>query len=215
MIKLYQLEECPYCTKVRRVLAAQGLSFQAINVPKMGSQRSEVLALSGVTSPEVPVLVSGEDVVQDSSAIIEYLRSRFPEKRFGEPPYGLTRTFDNWTFSDAVLAVKEALAAEGFGVLTEIDVKATMKKKLQLDFQNYIILGACNPPLAHQALSTDPAIGLLLPCNVVVAEDDQGRVVVSAIDPQRMFSLLRQPDLEPIAKEVGVRIRRVLKALRR
>ena len=81
MIKLYQLEECPYCAKVRRVLAAQGLSFRAINVPKLGSQRSEVLALSGVTSPEVPVLVNGEDVVQDSSVIIEYLREYYRYKR--------------------------------------------------------------------------------------------------------------------------------------
>jgi uncharacterized protein (DUF302 family) len=162
----------------------------------------------------VPVLVNGQDVVQDSGAIIEYLRERFPEKRFGEPSYGLTRIFDNWVFSDAVPAVKEALATEGFRILTEIDLKARIKTELDLDFQNYIILGACNLPLAHQAFSTDPSMGLLLPCNVVVAEDDQGRVVVSAVDPQRMFGLLKQPDLESIAKEIGARIRRVLDALK-
>jgi len=86
-------------------------------------------------------------------------------------------------------------------VLTEIDVEATLKKKLDVDFAPYTILGACNPPIAHQALSEEPGIGLLLPCNVVVVQDDDG-VVVSAIDPLRMFTVLDRPDIEPLAQQV-------------
>jgi uncharacterized protein (DUF302 family)/glutaredoxin len=210
MLKLYQREECPYCAKVRRALTERGVSFQAINVPKLGSERREVLALTGVTKPEVPVLVDGDAVIQDSEAIVDHIRS---STSFGDPSYGLTRTLKGISFADAVPVVKEALGAEEFGVLTEIDVRATMKKKLDVDFSNYVILGACNPKLAHQALEGDPAIGLLLPCNVVVTEDQAGNAIVSAIDPLRMFSVIKRPDVEPIAKEVGARLRRVLAAL--
>ncbi len=213
MIKLFQREDCPYCAKVRRLLTNRGVPFEAINVPKLGSERRDLLALEGVKSPEVPALVDGDTVIQDSDAILEYLQARLPEPGFGDPVYGLTRTLEGVAYSDAVPAVKEALATEGFGVLTEIDVKATMKKKLDVEFDNYVILGACNPPLAHQALSAEPAIGLLLPCNVVVTEDANGNAVVSAIDPFRMFQVVKRKDLEPMAKDVGERLRKVLASL--
>ncbi|MFH1132587.1 MAG: DUF302 domain-containing protein [Pseudomonadota bacterium] len=117
------------------------------------------------------------------------------------------------SFTEALLGVKEALGKEGFGVLTEIDVQETLKKKLKVNFQSYVILGACNPTLVHQALVIEPAIGLLLPCNVVVTEAPNGDVVVSVIDPQIMFSILKQPALEAIAGEARTRLRRVLESL--
>ncbi len=133
---------------------------------------------------------------------------------FGDPSYGMTRRLVGLGFSDAVPQVKEALAAEGFGVLTEIDVRATMKKKLDVDTgRDYVILGACNPPLAHRALSAEPAIGLLLPCNVVVTVDEGGDAVVSAIHPVEMFSVVNRPELASVAEEVKGRLTRALDAL--
>ena len=126
--------------------------------------------------------------------------------------YGITTTVA-LPFDETVTAIRAALATQGFGVLTEIDVKATMKKKLDVDFDNYIILGACNPPLAHQALTAEPAIGLLLPCNVVVTEDVDGSAVVSAIDPYQMFKVVKRSGIEPIARDVGQRLRQVLASL--
>jgi uncharacterized protein (DUF302 family) len=133
---------------------------------------------------------------------------------FGEPGYGLTRKLPGLGFADAVAAAKEALGKEGFGVLTEIDVKATLKKKLDVDYRNYVILGACNPPLAHRALSAEPGIGLLLPCNVVVTEEDDGSAVVSAIDPVKQFEVVGRPDVEPLAREVADKLKRVLASIR-
>lgn len=169
-----------------------------------------MLALAGVDVPEVPVLVDGDQVLQGKEKILAYLGEKYGQGRFGEPVYGLTRRLEGHSFGDAVAATREALASEGFGVLTEIDVKATMKKKLDVDYRNYLILGACNPPLAHQAFTAEPAIGLLLPCNVVLAEDPDGSVVVSAIDPKRMFMVVERPDVEPLANEVKQKLARVI-----
>jgi uncharacterized protein (DUF302 family) len=132
------------------------------------------------------------------------------KKRFGEPAYGLTRVLSGLSFGDAVEAIKESLAKEGFGVLTEIDMKATLKKKLGEDFRSYVILGACNPALAHRALSGEPGLGLLLPCNVVVTEDPDGRAVISVVDPRQMFKVVGNEDLEPIADEVRIKLARAL-----
>jgi uncharacterized protein (DUF302 family) len=115
-------------------------------------------------------------------------------------------------FPDAVLRVREALQEQGFGVLTEIDVAATLKAKLDEDMEDYLILGACNPPLAHQALNVDRSLGLLLPCNVVLRGTHDGTLVEIA-DPQLMVALTDQPALEPVAREARRRLDAVIAAL--
>jgi len=116
-------------------------------------------------------------------------------------------------FEEAVLRATEALAKEGFGVLTEIDVAATLKKKLGKDMPPYRILGACNPQFAHRALEAEPQIGALLPCNVVVREDAAGRTLVEIMDPLAVLQLVGRPEIAEIATEVRARLERVLAAL--
>jgi uncharacterized protein (DUF302 family) len=127
--------------------------------------------------------------------------------------YGITKALPNTAYDDAVARTTDALKSEGFGVLTTIDVKATMKQKLDVDFRRYVILGACNPPLAHKALTGEPLIGLLLPCNVIVMEDDEGGSIVSAFKPTEGFSLVDNDGVQPIAEEVESRLVRVLESL--
>ena len=115
-------------------------------------------------------------------------------------------------FAADVAAVRVALSDQGFGVLTEIDVQATMKAKLDADLQPYLILGACNPPLAYQALQAEPSVGLLLPCNVIIRQTQQG-TVVEAIDPMTLVSISGNPALQPVAHEVAGRLNAVLAAL--
>jgi uncharacterized protein (DUF302 family) len=115
-------------------------------------------------------------------------------------------------YEQAIERITSALKAEGFGVLTEIDVQATLKKKLEADFRKYMILGACNPSLAHRALQTDLDIGLLLPCNVIVYETNSGSTV-AAIDPLSMLGIVDNPDLEDVAREARTRLERAIAAL--
>ncbi|BDG04092.1 DUF302 domain-containing protein [Anaeromyxobacter oryzae] len=117
-----------------------------------------------------------------------------------------------WSFDEALARIPELLKAEGFGVLTEIDVKGTLKQKLGVDFRRYRILGACNPSLAHQALSAVTEIGALLPCNVVVYERDDGKAMVVAVDPMQTIAAA-EPKLSPIAQEVRGRLARVLERI--
>ncbi len=117
-------------------------------------------------------------------------------------------------YEQAVERTREELAKEGFGVLTEIDVKATLKKKLDVDFRPYIILGACNPPYAYKALQAERDIGLLLPCNIVVyAGEEGGTSVVAAMDPEEALSLTGREDIEPLAAEVRAKLEKVLEGV--
>jgi uncharacterized protein (DUF302 family) len=117
------------------------------------------------------------------------------------------------TFDDALAKVPEALKAEGFGVLTEIDVKDTLKKKLDVDFRRYRILGACNPSFAHEALKTELEIGVMMPCNVIVYETDDGRAVVTAVDPMQTMAAKGDARLLGLAKTVGEKLGRALDRL--
>ena len=128
-------------------------------------------------------------------------------------PYGLN-VQTPLPYEKAVERMREELAKEGFGVLTEIDVRATLKKKLDVDFRPYVILGACNPPLAHRALTEEPDIGLLLPCNVVVYSGDTPATTnISAIDPVVQLGIAANEDLAPLAEEVRARLERALEGV--
>ncbi len=129
-----------------------------------------------------------------------------------DPTYALTKRLASTSFEDAVRTATDALKREGFGILTEIDVKETLKRKLDVEFRRYLILGACNPALAHRALSAEPLIGLLLPCNVVIAEEDEG-TTVSIGNPREMFRIVDNPDLDNIVDELEAKLRRVVAGL--
>jgi len=126
--------------------------------------------------------------------------------------YGFGKTVAS-SFDQAIDKVTQELQKEGFGVLTEIDVAAAMKKKLDKDMPPYRILGACNPPLAYKALTGEPSIGLLLPCNVVVRQDDAGKVHVEFMDPNAVLDLVNKPGITELAGEVRQRLERVMGAL--
>ncbi|KAE8764958.1 DUF302 domain-containing protein [Georgenia thermotolerans] len=126
--------------------------------------------------------------------------------------YGITTTLDR-PFDQALAAVRQALAEQGFGVLTEIDLAATLKAKLDVDLPAQVILGACNPPLAHRALQAEESIGLLLPCNVVVRADGAQRTVVQVLDPRTMVELTGNDQLRTVADEAAGRLRAALTAV--
>jgi len=118
------------------------------------------------------------------------------------------------SYEDTISLVKEALKEEGFGVLTEIDVKATLKKKLDTEFRKYVILGACNPPYAYRSLEADLDVGLLLPCNVIVYETDDKRAYIAAINPISALEIIQGQELRNIAEEVSEKLNRVVEKLR-
>jgi uncharacterized protein (DUF302 family) len=130
----------------------------------------------------------------------------------GTTSYGFTTKLVGCSLADARARVEQALKEQGFGVLTEIDVQATLQKKLGAEFRPYVILGACNPQLAHRALSGDLGVGLLLPCNVVLWAEDDG-TVVSIADPKAMFQIVNDPRLRPIADEAERRLKAAFETL--
>jgi len=123
--------------------------------------------------------------------------------------FGFTQVL-NIPYEDALITVQEALKEEGFGVLTTIDVQSTLKKKLDVDFRKYVILGACNPPYAFQALQADLDVGLLLPCNVIIYETDDNKVFVSAMNPVYVLGVIQNEKLRIIAEEVSTKLQEVM-----
>lgn len=126
--------------------------------------------------------------------------------------YGFTIKLHD-TFDNVVLSVTKALKTEGFGVLTTIDVKATLKEKLNIERRPYLILGACNPQLAHRTLEIEPDIGLLLPCNVVIREEDDGSITVAFMDPLAVLNIVKNPKITEIAQDVRKRLEKVRDSL--
>ena len=127
--------------------------------------------------------------------------------------YYISRTLENITFEDAISRVTELLKGQGFGILTEIDVRETMKKKLDVDFRKYRILGACNPPFALRALQSEDKIGTMLPCNVIVQEINDSDIEVAAIDPQASMAAVENPALTDVAVEIKSRLEKVINNL--
>jgi uncharacterized protein (DUF302 family) len=117
------------------------------------------------------------------------------------------------SYTDAISAATVALKEEGFGVLTEIDVRATLKAKIDADYRPYMILGACNPNLAYRALQTEPGLGLLLPCNVIVYDNEDGTSTINIVNPLMMLGVVDNPELQPVADEANARLRRVVDKL--
>lgn len=127
--------------------------------------------------------------------------------------YYMNKTLEGTSFEGAIEKVTEELKKEGFGVLTEIDVQATLKKKIDVDFKKYRILGACNPTFAHKALTSEDKIGVFLPCNIIVEEHDNGEVEVSAVDPIASMMSVKNDSLGGVATEIKAKLTRVIEAL--
>lgn len=127
--------------------------------------------------------------------------------------YTFTKTLSDTSFEEAVIRTREALSAKGFGILTEIDVKKTMKAKLNADLEDYMILGACNPAMAYKAIEIEPRVGAMLPCNVIVRSIGDRTVEVSAIDPVASMSAISNPELHAVAGEVAHLLRSVVQAI--
>jgi len=212
-IKLYQLDHCPYCQAVRQKLESLNLKVLSIPVPKKSDDRQDLFAVSGQKS--VPVLVDGEKVLTGSESIINYLDESYGDGKRTVPPandYGI-RVKVKGDFEDVIERTVAALKTVGFGVLTEIDVKATLKKKLGVDVPKQMILGACNPNFAHQAMQAEEDLGLLLPCNVVVREAGENEYWVSAVNPLKLLSVVGRSDMLPVAAEVKQKLSGAIESL--
>ena len=127
--------------------------------------------------------------------------------------YYINKTLKNISFEEGIEKISEALKTEGFGILTVIDLKETLKKKLDVDFYNYKILGACNPQFAYKALQAEDKIGTMLPCNVIVQEIEEGKIEVAAIDPMASMQAVQNPNLQSIAEQVQAKLRSVIASL--
>ncbi len=203
-LKLYYAADCPYCAAVMKALDAWGLDAELL--PR-SAHEDEIVRLTG--SRSVPVLVDGDAVITGSAAILDHLAAKCGRRDIPGNDYGIRTRFAG-TVEEAEEAVTEALREVGFGVLTRIDVAATLKKKLDLDRPPYVILGACNPKIASRALEMEPELGLLLPCNVIVYENDEGETVVAAVAPVKMLQIVGRPEMLALAEQVRDLLRQTI-----
>lgn len=213
LLTLYQREGCPYCQVVRKKLNQLGLRVMLVPVEADGEEREELKRVSGQQS--VPVLVNQNAVIVESTAILHYLDQHYGNGQAAalqSNDYGL-RTLVRGEFEQVVAKTVAALKAEGFGVLTDIDVKKTLKQKIGVDVPQQVILGACNPNFAHQAMQAEADLGLLLPCNVVVRAAETGSYWVSAVDPLKLLAVVGRDDLLPVAAAVKSKMSNVIEAV--
>ncbi len=204
MMKLYYAADCPYCAAVIKALDTYGVDVELL--PR-STHEDEIVKLTG--SRSVPVLVDGETVLTETSAILAHLSAKYGEKQIPGNDYGIRTRFAG-TVEEAEAAITEALKEVGFGVLTRIDVAATLKKKLDLDRPPYVILGACNPKIASKALEMEPELGLLLPCNVIVYENEKSETIVAAVAPVKMLQIVGRPEMLPLAEQVRDLLRQAI-----
>jgi len=212
-IKLYQLDHCPYCQAVRKKLESLNLAAWVVPVPAKQENREDLFAVSGQRS--VPVLVDGQNVLTGSESILNYLDDTYGDGKRIAPlsnNYGI-RVKVKGTFEEVIERTVAALKTIGFGVLTEIDVQKTLKKKLDVDVPRQMILGACNPNFAHKAMEAEEDLGLLLPCNVVVREAGKGEFWVSAVNPLKLLSVVGRADMLPVAEEVKQKLAEAMESL--
>lgn len=210
---LYQRENCPFCQIVRKKLSQLNLSVQLVPVEPVGADRKALIELSGQRS--VPVLTIDGEVITGSDRILEQLDTRFGQGQSGPMPandLGLD-TVVTGEYEAVVEKTAVALKSQGFGIQTEIDIKATLKNKLDVDIPRQIILGACNPVFAHRLLEAEPGIGLLLPCNVTIRETGQNQFAVTVVNPVKLLAMVGREDLIPVAQEIKTRLKAALKAL--
>lgn len=210
---LYQRETCPFCQIVRKKLSLLNLPVLLMPVEATGSDRKALIELSG--QQKVPVLANGDEVVIGSERILEYLDEQFGQGKSGPMPannYGLGVTMAG-PYEQVVERTIEALKTQGFGVMTEIDIKATLKKKIDVDVPHHIILGACNPGFAHKATTVEPDISLLLPCNVTVRETGENEFAVTAVNPVKLLSMVGREDLLSVALEVKDKLNNAMSSL--
>jgi uncharacterized protein (DUF302 family)/glutaredoxin len=210
---LYHLEECPFCKVVRKKLGELKLTTLLVPVEHSGLDRKELIRISGQQS--VPLLTDGEKIIEGSAKILSYLDENYGEgtaKPLTPNDYGFRKKIKG-SFETIKQKTIDALQKEGFGVMTEIDVSTTLKKKINVDIPKHVILGACNPKLAHQGLEAESDLGLLLPCNVVIKEASKDEYWVTAVNPVKLLSIVGRDDMFPIAKEVKNRFINVIASL--
>jgi uncharacterized protein (DUF302 family)/glutaredoxin len=213
-LTLYQREACPYCQIVRKKLTLLNQPFMSMPVPVKGEDRKELIEITG--QQQVPALVDGDQILTGSDKILAYLDQTYGNGESIPMPansYGIQVSV-NRPFDQVVTEITDALKTEGFGVLTEINVKATLKKKINVDVPQQMILGACNPGFAHQSMNAEPDIGLLLPCNVTVRETGDS-VTVSAVNPLKLLAVVRRDDLLSVAMEVKEKLSNALAEIAR